>query len=357
MSGEKKKKINAVLARFEETIEQNNAVGVCSGMYLTTQVSKSSPSRAPSRRHSVTKGGISGHKSQRRMPCGDVKPGVYRDMLNGKPKKSAPVEGDADWDPFGNSDGNLDFPGDDPSNCSDDDDDDDASHSSEHKARLQRRPKAKGSAGRRGLRKTRTKGAASSRRKPETAASVDTCTTRPESDSEENNDDDDDVDDDDSSFSLTYVGDREKYASLQRQSSDKRLHASSTRLPRGGGLEMARQDSSSSLTRQRKSHHRSKALDNSGEPEDDSSFSASHSESPASPLPSKRGHHHSRHHHHHSRSGGLDSSRQRLRSTHGSSRGAMDHEPSSDRSSPQRRTTSSRKSTRNFGKSRSSNNS
>lgn len=306
MSSERRGKINSVLAQFEETIEKNNAVGVCSGMYLTTQVGR--PKKLPSTRRRSETGPQrpSDSRSARRASCvGQIKPGMYRDMMisgsKGMDHQEEEEKDDGEWDPFGTQE--SESAGND---WGEDDDDDDSSQ--QKKTKLQR-PKTQKSAGRIKNRKTRTKGCAPKRGKStrdqpsgshekEQTFSVDTCTTKSESD--------DDDSDEGSVFSLTYVGDRDKYADLQRQSSDRRMQSSSKNVLRGGRLEMARQDSSSSLTRKSsRVSHASRSSDPLGgtgdkrsrsrkEADEDSSCSASHSKSssgrtrPTARSPSKR---------------------------------------------------------------------
>jgi hypothetical protein len=265
------RKLDSVLARFEETIEQNNAAGVCSGMYLTNQASRhSSAADTTTTKTKVTTAKAKPSPASGRRGSGlesslpQIKPGTYRNMLKSTNTDATTVstadtvESD-DWDPF-NSDGGASRDNNkfdesfssmgDCSLASFEDDD-----AAEHRATLRReRPKKdRKSSGRRGTRVTKSqkqrrdsvvKTAASLEDTAAAAAAVAADDAEKEEDNNHdmNNDDDDDDDDQDNGFALTYVSAREKFTALTKQNSDRQLCKQPSRRKLLLGLEMTSKD-------------------------------------------------------------------------------------------------------------------
>lgn len=114
----KSQNVNTVLARLEQTIEQNKKVGVDSGMYLTSVASKYKPVKAASLRMLTS---ASEHKdSARQRPplarpqrrqsitMGAIPVGSYRNMLNNDSSIiTSDMSSKAEWNPFNDKKSSL----------------------------------------------------------------------------------------------------------------------------------------------------------------------------------------------------------------------------------------------------------
>lgn len=152
--------INSVLARFEQTIQENEVAGGGGGMYLTNVAStRKRPVRQPSSRRSI----------------GEVSAGSYRNFLQNdagggggmaareKRHEAEFVEKDKDWDPFAEgNDQSGEFS--DHSDLDWDEEEDGARAAKGSTVRRPVRPSTSKRVGRLGNRKTRTGQGASTRR-------------------------------------------------------------------------------------------------------------------------------------------------------------------------------------------------
>jgi hypothetical protein len=261
------RKLDSVLARFEQTIEQNNAAGVCSGMYLTNQASRNA---SPEKKHqqivhhassSPSKASIAGRRGSTSLDTSlQIQPGMYRNMLkktDAATVSTADTAESNDWDPFNDvaaANGNNNMFEESFSSLGDASSasfhDDDVSEKNRHKEQTttrRERPKERKSTGRRSTRITKSQ---KSRRESmctapksslEVMASLEDPETKEEVNTGDEDDDDrdgDDVDDDDDGFALTYVSAREKFTALARQNSDKQLSKQPSRRKLLLGLKM-----------------------------------------------------------------------------------------------------------------------
>jgi hypothetical protein len=265
LNPEMPRKLDSLLARFEETIEKNNAAGVCSGMYLTNQASSSSccpPIKAKtSRRNSL-------ETSLR------IQPGTYRQMFKTtdatvSTDSTASTANSDDWDPFCDADPktqdklNESFSsiGDCSAASFDDDVDDTASRAS--KVRRER-SKDKKSSGRRSTRITKSQ---KQRRDSMSLASttyplpVGVSLVDPANEDNATGDDEEDDDDDDSGFALTYVSARDKFTALAKQNSDRQLCKQPSRRKLLSGLKMASKGNLSGGSDHSRGSTRQKSID------------------------------------------------------------------------------------------------
>lgn len=260
-------KLSSVLARFEETIDQNNAAGVCSGMYLTNQAGRTSPSRTSPVRKSSSHQRNSGGATRRSSATGggslnQLKPGVYRNMLKTTDvtvNTASTVECEEnDWDPFhcnnvesGNeslsSFGDASF----------------ASFSEDESAAnsitptRKERPKEKKSSGRRNPRISKTKKLRKDPNKSERRSS--TKASLPSREEEE-----DEQSDDDGGFALTYISARDKFTALAKQNSDRQLSKQSSRRKLLSGLKMTSKENVLSTSSNHSSSSSRQSLTRSG---------------------------------------------------------------------------------------------